>query len=118
MNKLYLLFLLLLNSIFGFSQNNVENDSIHFDKSNLFIEDHNKQLNIKFDITNDQVKYFIPYDGEKAIIKTNLNASLGFVFSYKFVSVRLGIRPGLSDSLHPARATPPSRAPAAPCALR
>ena len=40
----------------------------------------------------------MPYEGEKAVIKTNLKASLGFVFSYKFLSVRLGVRPGLSDN--------------------
>lgn len=98
MNKFYILFLAFLNPIFSFSQNNIEKDSIYFDKSNLFIEDHNKQLNIKFDITNDQVKYFMPYEGKKAVIKTNLKASLGFVFSYKFISIRLGIRPGLSEN--------------------
>ena len=98
MNKTYLLFLVLLNTTFLLAQNNKEKDSTIIDTSNLYIEDHNKQLNIKFDITNDQVKYFMPYEGEKAVIKTNLKASLGFVFSYKFLSVRLGVRPGLSDS--------------------
>jgi len=97
MNKILIL-LLLFNTLFVLSQNNIENDSINTTNNNLFIEDHSKQLNIKFDITNDQVKYFIPFAGEKATIKTNLNASLGFVFSYKFVSVRLGFRPGLSES--------------------
>jgi len=97
MNKILLL-VVLLNTLFVFSQNNMEQDSIPAVNTNLFIEDHNKQLNIKFDVTNDQYKYFIPYDGEKATIKTNLNASLGLVFSYKFVSVRLGVRPRLSDS--------------------
>ncbi len=97
MNKIIIL-LVLLNTIFVYSQNNIGNDSISTDTNNLFIEDHNKQLNIKFDVTNDQVKYFMPYEDEKATIKTNLNPSLGFVLSYKFLSVRLGIRPGLSDS--------------------
>jgi len=77
---------------------NTENDSVSNTVEDIYIEKHNEQLNIKFDITNDQVKYFVPFEGEKATIKTNLNASLGFVFSYKFVSVRLGIRPGLSKS--------------------
>ena len=74
------------------------NDSISNTIENPYIEDHSEQLNIKFDVTNDQARYFIPFDGDKATIKTNLNTSLGFVFSYKFVSVRLGIRPNLSDS--------------------
>ena len=75
-----------------------EKDSVSNTIDNLYIEDHNNQLNIKFDVTNDQVRYFMPYEGDKATLKTNLNASLGFVFSYKFLSVRLGVRPGLSDS--------------------
>ncbi len=65
---------------------------------NPYIEDHNEQLNIKFDVANDEIKYFIPYNGNKATLKTNLKTSYGFVFSYKFLSIRLGIRPNLSDS--------------------
>lgn len=77
---------------------NTENDSISNTIEDIYIEKHNTQLNIKFDITNNQFNYFIPFDGEKATLETNLNLSIGFVFSYKFVSIRLGIRPDLSDS--------------------
>jgi len=92
-------FIVMLFPIMIFAQEIItKNDSVTNTTEDLYIEKHNTQLNIKFDVTNDQVKYFVPFEGEKATIKTNLNASLGFVFSYKFVSVRLGIRPGLSKS--------------------
>ena len=42
--------------------------------------------------------YFFPYENDKAEIRTNLNESYGLVFSYRFLSVRLGIRPKLSES--------------------
>ena len=65
---------------------------------NPYIEDHSDQLNIKIDVTKDEIKYFIPFDDEKAAIQTNLKTSYGLVFSYKFLSIRLGIRPSLSNS--------------------
>jgi hypothetical protein len=40
----------------------------------------------------------MPYEGNKAEIRSNLNVSYGIVFSYKFLSVRLGFRPKLSES--------------------
>ncbi len=91
----YILFFILPN--FVYSQNEeISTDSIH--SLNPFIDDHTKQLNIKFDISNNQLNYTFPYDGVTASVKTNLNISYGFVFSYKYFSVRLGIRPKLSDS--------------------
>ena len=96
--KIFNLILFLCLSFHVLAQDTkIEKDSITNAIENSYIENHNNQLNIKFDVTNDQVRYFMPYEGEKANIKTNLSASLGFVFSYKFASVRLGIRPGLSN---------------------
>jgi len=69
-----------------------------FSSLNPFIKDYSNQLNIKLDITNERVSYFIPYENDKAEIRTNLNVSYGIVFSYRFLSVRLGIRPKLSES--------------------
>ena len=93
--------LLLLMFLIGFPflifSQEIEQDSIATNFVNPFIQDHSNQLNIKLDVTNEQTKYFIPYEGEKAEIKTNLNISYGVVFSYKFLSVRLGIRPKLSE---------------------
>ena len=65
---------------------------------NLFIEDFSNQLNVKLDVTNSQVKYFIPYEGRDARIRTNQAISYGLVLSYKVLSVRLAIRPKLSEN--------------------
>ena len=80
-----------------FSQNE-ETITDSISSLNPYIEDHSKQLNVKLDISNNQLNYFFPYDGARASVKTNLNISYGFIFSYKYFSVRLGIRPKLSDT--------------------
>jgi len=89
----------LLLPLLVFSQEiNSEKDSIPKAIKNPYIENHHKQLNIKFDITNDRINYGISIEDKKASIRTNLKTSYGFVFSYKFASVRLGVRPGLSEN--------------------
>lgn len=93
-----LLYLISLFPLLAFSQETEQQQDSIANTINPFIEDHNNQLNIKFDITNDYSTIFIPYEGEKATFKSNLKASYGFVFSYRFLSIRLGIRPGLSAS--------------------
>jgi|TARA_R110002110_G_scaffold108598_14_gene271093 hypothetical protein len=88
---------ILILPLLVYSQNEeIKTDSLTFSSS--FIQDHSNQLNIKLDITNEQINYFMPYGGVKAEIRSNLNVSYGFVFSYKFLSVRLGIRPKLPKS--------------------
>ena len=82
--------------ILDYSQNDeAKTDSLS--SLNPFIKDYSNQLNIKLDVTNEQVGYFFPYENGKAEIRTNLNVSYGIVFSYKFMSVRLGVRPKLSE---------------------
>ena len=88
---------ILLLPLFADSQDEeTKTDSLTF--VNPYIEDHSNQLNIKLDVTNEQVKYFIPYKNDKAVISTNLSTSYGVVFSYRFISVRLGVRPKLSEN--------------------
>ena len=83
--------------VFIFSQEKlILEDSIPINSK--FIEDYSNQLNIKFDVTNDRVSYFIPFETSQAEIRSNLNISYGLVFSYKFLSVRLGMRPKLSEN--------------------
>ena len=83
--------------VFIFSQEKlILEDSIP--NNSKFIEDYSNQLNIKFDVTNDRVSYFIPFETSQAEIRSNLNISYGLVFSYKFLSVRLGMRPKLSEN--------------------
>ena len=83
--------------VFIFSQEKlILEDSIP--NNSKFIKDYSNQLNIKFDMTNDRVSYFIPFETSQAEIRSNLNISYGLVFSYKFLSVRLGMRPKLSEN--------------------
>ena len=96
MKHLFYISILLL-PLLVYSQNeDTKSDSLP--SLNPFIEDHSNQLNIKLDVTNEHVSYFFPYENDKAEIRTNLNISYGIVFSYRFLSVRLGIRPKLSES--------------------
>ena len=78
------------------SKNLINTDSIS--SLNPYIEDHTEQLNIKMIVSNNQLKYLLPYDGESASVKTNLSLSYGFRFSYKYFSVRLRIRPRLTTN--------------------
>jgi len=103
--KLILLFVFLLTASLSWSQdmstdensrNQIDFDSIS--NLNPYIEDHTEQLNIKMIVSNNQLKYLLPYNGKSATVKTNLNLSYGFRFSYKYFSVRLRIRPKLSTS--------------------
>jgi len=75
-----------------------DKDSIPNTSDKLHIEDHNNQLNIKFDVTNDKINYGLSFEDKTATLRTNLKTSYGFVFSYKFASIRLGVRPGLSEN--------------------
>lgn len=96
MKPLFYISILLL-PLLTYSQNeDTKTDSLS--SLNPFIEDYSNQLNIKLDVTNERLTYFFPYENKKAEIRTNLNVSYGLVFSYRFLSVRLGIRPKLSES--------------------
>ena len=87
----------LLFPVFIFSQEkSILEDTIP--NNSNFIQDFSNQLNIKFDVTNDRVSYFIPFESRQAEVRSNLNISYGLVFSYKFLSVRLGFRPKLSEA--------------------
>ncbi|MDG2447027.1 MAG: DUF4421 family protein [Flavobacteriaceae bacterium] len=87
----------LLFPVFIFSQEKlILKDTIL--NNSIFIQDFSNQLNIKFDVTNDRVSYFIPFESRQAEVRSNLNISYGLVFSYKFLSVRLGFRPKLSEA--------------------
>ncbi|WP_189362535.1 DUF4421 family protein [Algibacter mikhailovii] len=96
MKHLFLLYFLLI-PVWAFSQNE-ETEKDSSPALNAYIKDYNNQLNIRLDVTNEQIKYFMPYEQQKANIKTNLNESYGLVFSYRFLSVRLGVRPKLSQN--------------------
>ncbi len=73
----------------------MESDSIPVDFSE-YIDDHKKQLNVKFEVSNDINEFSVEDERTSLRLKPNLNLRYAFVFSYKFLSVRLGIRPNTS----------------------
>ncbi|MBT3588535.1 MAG: DUF4421 family protein [Flavobacteriaceae bacterium] len=79
----------------GSSKNQIDTDSIS--SLNLYIEDHTEQLNIKIIVSNNQLKYLLPYEnGKSASVKTDLSICYGFRLTYKNLSARVRIRPKLS----------------------
>lgn len=74
--------------------NKIVNDSI----MESYIQDHNNQLNIKFDVSNEIVNYYLPFDEGTINVKPNLGTNYALVFNYRFVSLRLGIRPKKSSA--------------------
>ena len=71
----------------------ITKDSI-FDE---YIIDHKKRFNVKLEVSNDVTSYSLLEDGVNLNLKPNLNLRYAVVFSYKFLSVRIGIRPKISD---------------------
>ncbi len=84
-------------SSFFYAQD-VLRDTLAISAPNLFIQDHKNQFNVKFEVSNDVLTYNLPQEDIKLRIKPNLNIKYGFVLSYKFASIRLGIRPKVSDA--------------------
>ncbi len=95
MKLFYIIFFIGLTSCV-YAQDIVK-DSIIIDDLDLYIDDHKTQFNVKFDISNDLINYKLPKEGISFNIKPNLNIKYALVLSYKFASVRLGIRPTLSE---------------------
>ena len=97
MHRIFKILIFIIPILIFSQEDKIESDTLKTNIIDHFIDNHNNQLNIKFEISNERINYSIPFDGEKANIRTNLNIRYAFVFSYKFVSVRLGFRPGISD---------------------
>ncbi len=92
------LFLLFWNAPTISAQDRMARDSTQFSETDEFIQDHKTQLNIKFEVSNDINAFSAQDNGDKLTLKPNLNLRYGLVFSYKFLSVRVGFRPRVSDS--------------------
>jgi len=97
MNRIFTIFILIIPFIAFSQEDKTSIDTIYSNNDNQYIENHSNQLNIKFEVSDESVNYFIAFEDSKANIKTNLNIRYALVFSYKFVSVRLGVRPGISE---------------------
>ena len=86
---------LFLPTVFFAQDLNPEVDTI-LPEFHEYIEDHKKQLNIKFEVSNDINEFSVEDGGTALSLKPNLNLRYAFVFSYKFLSIRLGLRPNTS----------------------
>lgn len=64
---------------------------------NEYIIDHKKRFNVKLEVSDDVTKYSVVENDVQLDLKPNLNLRYAVVFSYKFLSVRIGIRPKISD---------------------
>lgn len=84
--------------IFIFAQEPVQTyDSIPDSEQNEYIIDHKKQFNVKLEVSNDISRFDVTSDDAELKLQPNLNLRIATVLSYKFLSVRIGIRPKISD---------------------
>jgi hypothetical protein len=73
-------------------------DSIAPDSlQNEYIIDYKKQFNVKLEVSNDISSFDVIGDEAELNIQPNLNLRYAVVLSYKFLSVRIGVRPKISD---------------------
>ena len=91
-----LLIALLSSLISPLMGQNLSSEADSIPSFNEYIDDHKRQLNVKFEVSNDINEYSVENEGVDLILKPNLNLRYAFVFSYKFLSIRLGIRPNTS----------------------
>ncbi len=90
--KFISLFFLLIPVLF-FAQD-IKNDSL---SKNEFIEEYYRQLNIKIEVSKETENYKLYVFDDFANFSPNLSFRYALGFSYKFLSFRLGLRPGRSD---------------------
>jgi hypothetical protein len=64
---------------------------------NDYIIDYKKRFNVKLELSNDITTYTMVNNGVEYDLTPNLNLRYAVVFSYKFLSVRIGIRPKITD---------------------
>ena len=72
-------------------------ESIPDSLQNEYIIDHKKQFNVKLEVSNDVSSFDVFNDDIEFNLKPNLNLRYAVVLSYKFLSVRLGLRPKISE---------------------
>lgn len=65
---------------------------------NEYIIDHKKQFNVKLEIGNEISSFNLIENDNEVDLEPNLNIRYSVVLSYKFLSVRFGIRPAISES--------------------
>lgn len=75
----------------------VSGSSDSLSNNNEFITDYKKRFNVKLEVGNDIATYSIKENEVDYVIQPNLNIRYAVVFSYKFLSIRIGVRPKVSD---------------------
>lgn len=91
----FIIVLLLSYSIFG-QEVTEESDSIDLVEDS-FITDYKKQLNIKLEVGNDLTFFNLTEKDVEYEIRPNLSTRYSLVFSYKFLSIKFGFRPRISN---------------------
>lgn len=66
--------------------------------SSEYIIDFKTRFNVKLEASNEIASFNIIENSNDVYLKPNLNIRYGVVFSYKFLSIRLGIRPKITES--------------------
>lgn len=98
LKRSFFILLMLSMVVTAYAQDSTEtkkvNDSI---VKSEYISDHNNQLNIKLEVSNEISSYKVDYLIEPAIFIPNIGLRYAAVFNYRFLSVRLGFRPGLAN---------------------
>lgn len=78
-------------------ENQILGDSIAPIQENEFIIDHKNRFNVKLEVSDDVFSFSVFDEFDELDLEPNLNIRYGVVFSYRFLSVRIGIRPGVTD---------------------
>ena len=96
---LSLICFIVFNIQYCFAQETLEEIATTVDTlSNEYIIDHKKQFNVKLEVGNEISSFSLIENDIEADLKPSLNLRYAVVLSYKFLSVRIGIRPKVSDS--------------------
>ncbi len=74
-----------------------EQDSLNLKEKDDFITNYTRHLNVKLEFSNDIQSFIIPISSNKIKVQPNLGHRYAAVLSYKFLTVRLGIRPPTSE---------------------
>lgn len=94
---LILFFFLMPNNSLSAQDSSVKEEPIKDTIFSEYIIDQKNRFNVKLEVSNDISSYTLLEDGVELDLKPNLNLRYAAVFSYKFLSVRIGIRPKISD---------------------
>lgn len=92
-----LFFLGLLSFLTQGQENQILGDSIAPIRENEFIEDHKNRFNVKLEVSDDVFSFAVLDNDIELELRPNLNIRYGVVLSYKFLSVRIAFRPGVTE---------------------